>query len=63
MTQLTITALHGRTLSDLHVLHHQVQQALNAATPGSDAHRDAVANLDAIRRMIRLMQQAMAPRF
>lgn len=63
MTQLTITALHGRTLGDLHVLHHQVQQALNTATPGSAAHRDAAASLDAIRRVIRLKQQAMAPRF
>lgn len=61
--QYTITDLQGRSLPELHVMLHQVQCALAQAQPDTAAQRDAVASLDAIRRMIRLKQQALAPRF
>lgn len=60
---ITVSELSNRTLPELHVLYRQVQQALAQAQPGTDAHRHAVASLDAVSRMIRLRQQAPAPRF
>lgn len=60
---ITTSDLNGRSLADLHVLHHQLQAQLAQAQPGTVAHRDAVASLDVIRRTIRLKQQALAPRF
>lgn len=59
----TIADLQGRSLPELQLLQHQVQCALAQTQPGTEAHRQAVASLDAIRRMIRHKQQAMAPRF
>lgn len=61
--QYTSTDLQGRSLAELHVMLHQVQCAVAQARLDTAAHRDAVASLDAIRRIIRLKQQAMAPRF
>ncbi|MCF8708783.1 hypothetical protein [Rhizorhapis sp. SPR117] len=60
---ITVSELSNRSLAELHVLYRQVQQSLAQAAPGSDAQRHAVASLDAVSRMIRLRQQAMAPRF
>ncbi len=60
---ITIADLQGRSLGELQLMQHQVQCALAQTPPGSEAHRHAVADLDAIRRMIRLKQQALAPRF
>lgn len=60
---ITTSDLNGRSLPELHVLHHRLQDLLAQAQPGSVAHRDTVASLDAVRRMIRQRQQAMAPRF
>lgn len=61
--QYTIADLQGRSLADLNVMQHQVQCALAQTRPGTEAHRQAVASLEAIRRMIRQKQQALAPRF
>lgn len=61
--QVTSADLQRRSLAELHVMQHQVQCTLAQIKPGTDAHRDAVASLDAIRRTIRLKQQALAPRF
>lgn len=60
---ITISELSNKTLAELHALYRQMQQALAQAAPGSTDHRQAVASLDAINRMIRLRQQALAPRF
>jgi len=60
--QYTIADLQGRSLPELQLLQHQVQCALAQTPPGTEAHRHAIAGLDAIRRMIR-HKQAMAPRF
>lgn len=60
---ITIADLQGRSLAELHVMQHQVQCALAQAQPGTEAHRLTVASLDAIRRMVRQKQQALAPRF
>ncbi|WP_372837483.1 hypothetical protein [Phaeovulum sp.] len=60
---ITIADLQSRSLADLHVMQHHVQCALAQTQPGTEAHRHAVAGLDAIRRMIRQKQQALAPRF
>ncbi|MDF1600959.1 hypothetical protein PZ895_14445 [Mesorhizobium sp. YIM 152430] len=60
---ITMNDLHGRSLAELHVLHHELQQALAGTAPGTDAQRQALASLEAIRRMIRLRQQALSPRF
>lgn len=60
---ITVSELSNRSLAELHVLYRQVQQSLAQAEPGSDAQRHAVASLEAVSRIIRLRQQAMAPRF
>ncbi len=60
---ITSADLQGRSLAELQVMLHQAHCALAQTWPGSDRHRDAVAALDDIRRMIRLKQQTMAPRF
>ena len=61
--EVTSADLQRHSLAELHVMQHQVQCALARTNPGTDAHHDAVASLDAIRRIIRLKQQALAPRF
>ncbi|WP_156465034.1 hypothetical protein [Mesorhizobium sp. Root552] len=61
--QYSIADLQGRSLPELQRLQHQVQSALAQTQPGTEARRQAIASLEAIRRMIRQKQQAMAPRF
>lgn len=60
---ITVSELSHKSLAELHALYRQVQLALAQAQPGTEAHRHAVASLDAVSRMIRLRQQAPAPRF
>ena len=60
---ITASDLSRRSLPELFTLLCQLQKSLAQANPGSDTYREAVASLDAVRRMIRVRQQAMAPRF
>ena len=60
---ITTSDLSGRSLPELFTLQRRLQNLLSQSQPGSAPHREAVASLDAVRRMIRHRQQAMAPRF
>lgn len=60
---ITPSDLTGRSLPELFTLQHRLQNLLAQAQPGSAVHRETVASLDAVRRTIRLRQQALAPRF
>lgn len=59
---VTTSDLSGRSLAELHALHYQLQTLLARTQPGTAARRETVASLDAVRRVIRQRQQAMAPR-
>lgn len=60
--QFTFTELQGHTLADLQVLYRQMQLSLAASSIRTDDKRQALANLDLIRRVVLLKQRPQGPR-